>query len=411
MENLDKTDSEIAFLINQERLRLNEGLNLIPSENIVSKSVLEALGTELTNKYSEGYPNNRYYSGNEVIDKIERLAIERAKKLFNCGHVNVQPYSGTPANLEVYFALLKEGDKILSMNLAHGGHLSHGHKITFAGRHYDIVNYGVEEKTGLINYDKVREIALEEKPKLIISGASSYPREIDFEKFHEIAEEVDAISMADISHISGLVIAGFHKTPFPFTDVVTSTTHKTLRGPRGAIIMCKQKFAEKIDRAVFPGMQGGPHNNVIAAMAVAFKEAMQPSFTNYCSQIIKNSKELAKTLINNDIKLISNGTDNHLILIDLTNLNIGGSEAQRALERSMIYVNKNVIPYDKKPPLDPSGIRIGTPSLTTRGMKEKEMRIVGDLISNALRNYNNDKKLLEIKEEVKNFCKSFPVSC
>ena len=405
MRYLNNIDPEISKFIDRERLRLEKGIELIPSENIVSKAVLEALGTELTNKYSEGYPGKRYYSGNEVIDEIEKLAIERAKKLFKCEHVNVQPYSGTPANLEVYSALLNPGDKILSMSLAHGGHLSHGHKITFSGKYYKIVNYGVEED-GYIDYDKVKEIALKEKPRIIISGASAYSREINFKKFNEIAKEVNAFSMADISHIAGLVATELHQSPFPFTDVVTTTTHKTLRGPRGAIIMCKEEFAEKIDKAVFPGMQGGPHNNVNAAKAVAFREALQPEFKIYCEQIIKNSKKLAQVLMDNSLKLVSNGTDNHLMLADVTSINLTGKEAQDLLEKVEIYVNKNMIPYDKRNPLDPSGIRLGTPCVTTRGMKENEMNLIGELILDTLGNKKDSNK---IKEKVNYLSKSFPI--
>ena len=405
MRYLNNIDPEISKFIDRERLRLEKGIELIPSENIVSKAVLEALGTELTNKYSEGYPGKRYYSGNEVIDEIEKLAIERAKKLFKCEHVNVQPYSGTPANLEVYSALLNPGDKILSMSLAHGGHLSHGHKITFSGKYYKIVNYGVEED-GYIDYDKVKEIALKEKPRIIISGASAYSREINFKKFNEIAKEVNAFSMADISHIAGLVATELHQSPFPFTDVVTTTTHKTLRGPRGAIIMCKEEFAEKIDKAVFPGMQGGPHNNVNAAKAVAFREALQPEFKIYCEQIIKNSKKLAQVLMDNSLKLVSNGTDNHLMLADVTSINLTGKEAQDLLEKVEIYVNKNMIPYDKRNPLDPSGIRLGTPCVTTRGMKENEMNLFGELILDTLGNKKDSNK---IKEKVNYLSKSFPI--
>lgn len=404
MENLKITDPEILKYIELERERLNNGLQLIPSENIVSKAVLEALGTELTNKYSEGYPGKRYYAGNEIIDEIEKIAVERAKRLFGCEHVNVQPYSGTPANLEVYSALLNPGDKILSMSLAHGGHLSHGHKITFAGKNYTIINYGVTRE-GFIDYEQVRELALKEKPKLILSGASAYPREINFKKFYDISKEVNAYSMADISHIAGLVATGLHQSPFPFTDVVTTTTHKTLRGPRGAIIMCKKEFADEIDKAVFPGMQGGPHNNVNAAKAVAFKEALQPKFKIYCKQIIKNSKKLAQILMENDFNLVSNGTDNHLILVDLGNKNISGGDAQELLEKANIYVNKNMVPYDKRNPLDPSGIRLGTPSVTTRGMKEEEIQISGNLIVNTLSNKN----IWDIKKEVINLCNKFPI--
>ncbi|MCD6590923.1 MAG: serine hydroxymethyltransferase [Candidatus Aenigmarchaeota archaeon] len=408
-EELKAIDNEIFELEIKEAQRINEGLELIPSENFPSKAVLRALGSVFNNKYAEGYPGKRYYGGNQYIDIVENLAIERAKKLFGAEHVNVQPYSGSPANIAVYFALLEFGETFMGMNLAHGGHLTHGHKVNFSGKAYRVVHYGVDSETHLIDYDEVRKIALQEKPKIIVSGATAYPREIDFKVFHEIAEEVGAISMADISHIAGLIVAGVHQSPFPFTDVVTTTTHKTLRGPRGAMIMCKEKFAKAIDRAVFPGLQGGPHEHVIAAKAVAFKEAMQPEFKEYGRQIVKNAKALADRLMSQGFKLITDGTDNHLILIDLRNKGLTGKEAEEALDKAGITVNKNMIPYDPRSPFDPSGIRLGTPAVTTRGMKESEMKYIGDLINKAIENYKDNRKLEEIRNEVKELCKDFVI--
>ena len=407
--NLEGTDPEIFRAEQNETRRINEGLELIPSENFPSKAVLEALGSVFNNKYAEGYPGKRYYGGNQYIDIVENLAIERAKKLFGAEHVNVQPYSGSPANIAVYFALLEFGETFMGMNLAHGGHLTHGHKVNFSGKAYRVVHYGVDSETHLIDYDEVRKIALQEKPKIIVSGATAYPREIDFKAFHEIAEEVGAISMADISHIAGLIVAGVHQSPFPFTDVVTTTTHKTLRGPRGAMIMCKEKFAKAIDRAVFPGLQGGPREHVIAAKAVAFKEAMKPQFKEYGRQIVKNAKALADRLMSQGFKLITDGTDNHLILIDLRNKGLTGKEAEEALDKAGITVNKNMIPYDPRSPFDPSGIRLGTPAVTTRGMKENEMKYIGDLINKAIENYKDNRKLEEIRNEVKELCKDFVI--
>jgi len=402
-------DQEIQKLIEKEITRINSGLELIPSENYPSIEVLKALGSPLTYKYSEGYSGKRYYGGNEIIDEIENLAIERAKKLFNAEHINIQPYSGSPANLEVYFALLDFKDKILAMDLAHGGHLTHGHKVNFSGKAYTFIHYGVDKKTHLLDYDKIRKIALKEKPKLILSGATAYPREIDFKIFYEIAQEVSAYSMVDMSHVAGLIASDLHNSPFPFIDVVTTTTHKTLRGPRGAMILCKEKFAEQIDKAVFPGMQGGPHNHVTAAKAVAFQEALQPEFKEYSSQIIKNAKILADSLLSEGISLISNGTDNHLLLIDLTNLNITGKKAESILDEVNITVNKNMIPYDKRSPLDPSGIRLGTPALTTRGMKESEMKHITSLIVKTLKDIDNKEKKERIKKEVIELSKQFPI--
>ncbi len=411
--DLKTVDPEVFGLEQDETRRINEGLELIPSENFPSKAVLQALGSVFNNKYAEGYPGKRYYGGNEIIDKVELLAIERAKKLFgieNAGiHVNVQPYSGSPANIAVYFALLEFGDTLMGMNLAQGGHLTHGHKVNFSGKVYRVVQYGVDPETHLIDYEEVRKIALKEKPKIIISGATAYPRKFDFKAFHEIAEEVGAISLADIAHIAGLIVGGVHPSPFPFTDVVTTTTHKTLRGPRGAVIFCKEEFAEKIDRAVFPGLQGGPHEHVIAAKAVAFKEAMQPEFRDYARQTVKNAKALADSLMDEGFTLVSGGTDNHLILVDLRNKNVTGKEAEEALDKAGITVNKNMIPYDPRMPFDPSGIRLGTPAITTRGMKESEMKAIGEFISKAIENHKDDRKLSEIREEVRELCREFPV--
>lgn len=408
-EDLKNSDPLIFDLIKQESLRLQEGLEMIPSENFVSKSVLEALGSTLTNKYSEGYPKKRYYGGNQIIDQIEELAINRAKKLFGAEHVNVQPYSGSPANLAVYSSILNAGDKIMGMNLTDGGHLTHGHHVSFTGQNYNFVHYGVDRNTNLLDYDKIRELAIKEKPKIIVCGATAYPRIIDFEKFANIAKEVGAVSVADISHISGLVISKDHPSPFPHIDIVTSTTHKTLRGPRGAIIMCKKEFAKKIDKAVFPGLQGGPHNHQTAAIAVALNEALSEDFIKYANQIVKNSKVLAQELINQGLNLVTNGTDNHLVLIDLTNFNCKGKEAEIALDLANITVNKNTIPNEPRSPFDPSGIRIGTPMLTTRGMKEKEMVIIAQIISRVIKNHDNDEILLELKEQVKELCKQFPL--
>ncbi len=421
-------DQEIKNLIEKESKRQQETLMMIPSENYASSEVLTACGSILSNKYSEGYPNKRYYRGNKFIDEIELLAIERAKNIFNAEHVNVQPNSGSPANMAVYSAILNPGDKILAMGLDHGGHLTHGSPVNFSGKLYDFIHYGVNKETGLLNMEKIRELALKEKPKLIISGFTAYPREVDFQKFHQIAEEVGAYSMADISHISGLIAAGTHPSPLPFTDIVTTTTHKTLRGPRSAIIMSKNEdrlkekyhpgtkknLAKRIDSAVFPGLQGGPHENTIAAKAIAFKEAMQPGFKEYTQQIINNSKALANTLMKNGVSLVSNGTDNHLMIIDLIKTNpineIGkGKEIAVSLEKSGIITNANTIPFDPSTPFKPSGIRLGTPALTTRGMKEKEMKIIGNYIAKVINNHKNEQLLEKIKIEIKELCKNFPI--
>lgn len=409
MKELKKQDPKIHQLISQEINRQKQGLEMIPSENFVSLAVLSALGSCLTNKYSEGYPNKRYYGGNQEIDKIEQLAIDRAKKLFNAEYVNVQPYSGSPANLEVYFALLNPGDKIMGMELTQGGHLTHGHKVNLSGKIFHFVHYGVDSKTNRLDYNQILKLAKKEKPKLIVSGATAYPRKINFRKFHQIAESVGAISMADISHISGLIISNVHPSPFPFTDIVTTTTHKTLRGPRGAMILCKKKFIRKINRMVFPGMQGGPHNHQTAAIAVALKQASTQQFKKYGQQVVKNAQALAESLKKQGLKLVSNGTDNHLILIDLTKEKLTGQTAESLLENNNIYVNKNTIPNDPCSPLNPSGIRIGTPALTTRKMKEKEMRIIGEIIGKLIKNPDDLKIQKQIKKQIKDLIKKFPL--
>ncbi len=401
MTHINKVDPQIAKLISQEKRRQKKGLVLIPSENFVSSAVLEAIGSICTNKYAEGYPGKRYYSGNKYIDKIEIIAQERAKKIFHAQHANVQPYSGSPANLAVYLALAQPGDTIMGMSLAQGGHLTHGHKVNISGKLFNFIQYGVDKKTHLINYEEIEKLAKKHRPKIIVSGATAYSRIIKFKKIHQIAHKIGAISMADISHIAGLIVAKCHPSPLPFTDVVTTTTHKTLRGPRGAIIMSKKEYASAIDKMVFPGLQGGPHENNIAGIAVALKEASNKSFRKYGEQIIKNSKALAQSLKEQELNLVSGGTDNHLVLIDLTENKITGKQAEKVLEETRIYVNKNTIPYDTRSPFNPSGIRLGTPALTTQGFKEKEMRIIGKLIAQTIHNIDKPKILKQIKRKVK----------
>lgn len=418
---IKKIDPQIAKLIDEEIKRQQWTLDLIPSENIVSGAVLEALGSPLGNKYSEGYPGKRYYAGNKIIDEIEILAQERARKAFHLGknwHVNVQPYSGSPANMAVYYALLQPGDKIMGMSLPFGGHLTHGWKVNFSARFYKSVQYTVG-RDGYINYEEVRKLARKEKPKIIVAGATAYPRIFDFNKFRKIADEVGAYFMVDMAHIAGLIAAGAHPLPFSarggqaLADVVTTTTHKTLRGPRGAIIFANRKskiakrngidMAKEINRAVFPALQGGPHDNQTAAIAVCLGEAMKPSFKKYGKQIVKNAKALARELTKLGLNLVSGGTDNHLMLIDLTNMGISGREAQDRLEEVGIVVNRNTIPYDTRSPFDPSGIRIGTPSVTTRGMKEKQMKDIARLIYGTL--IKNNPRV--INKEVKDLCRRF----
>jgi len=407
VELLRSQDPEVAEAIDNELKRQMEGIELIPSENLVSKAVLEAMGSIGTNKYSEGYPGKRYYGGNEFIDVMEQIAIDRAKQLFGAEHANVQCYSGSPANMEMYYAFLEVGDKIMAMALDMGGHLTHGHKVNFSGKHYKVIHYGVDKETELLDYDAIRKQALEEKPNLILSGYTAYSREIDFQKFKEIADEVGAVCVADIAHIAGLCATGVHPNPVADYDAVSTTTHKTLRGPRGAIIMCKQEHAEKIDKAVFPGMQGGPHNHTNAAKAVAFKEALKPEFTEYSKQIVKNSRALAEELQSQGHRIVSGGTDNHLMLIDLTEKGVTGKEAENSLDECGIYCNKNTIPFDPRKPWDPSGIRVGTPVLTTRGMKESEMKEVGSFIARGIKAKDDVTEKKKIREEVRELCKNF----
>jgi len=403
-------DPEISNLIQKEIIRQKETLNMIPSENYASQAVLKACGSVLNNKYSEGYPYKRYYQGQENIDPIETLAINRAKKLFKAEHANVQSYSGSPANFSVFLAFLQPGDKFLGLDLACGGHLTHGSPVNFSGKIYQSIPYTLDKKTELIDMDKIRQLALEHKPKLIISGLTAYPRLIDFKEFQNIAEETNAVHLADISHIAGLIAGDAHPSPFPFTDIVSTTTHKTLRGPRAAIIMCKEKFAKEIDRAVFPGSQGGPHDHIIAAKAIAFKEALQPEFKQYAHQIIKNAKTLSQTLIENNIKLVTNGTDNHLILIDLRPQGIGlGKPIAQSLEKAGIVTNCNTVPFDPSTPFKPSGIRLGTPMLTTRGMKQSEMEYIGEWISQIIKNPEDQELQKSINQKVKHLCAEFPV--
>lgn len=381
---------------------------MIPSENFVSPAVLEALGSVLTNKYSEGYPGKRYYGGCEFIDEVEQLAIDRAKQMFGAEHVNVQPLSGAPANVAVYFALLKPGDTVLGMDLSHGGHLTHGHPVTYMAKIYNFVRYKTNAE-GLIDLENLRQMALEHKPKIILVGYSAYSREIEYEKIKAIADEVGAITMADIAHIAGLIAGGQMKNPVPIFDIVTTTTHKTLRGPRGGMIMCKEKFAKDIDKSVFPGFQGGPHENNIAAKAIAFKEALEPEFKEYAKQIKTNAKVLEAEFSAMGYKLCFGGTDNHLLLIDVSSKGVSGKEAQIALDKAGITVNKNMIPDDPRSPMDPSGIRLGTPALTTRGMKEAEMKTIASWIDEAITHWQDDAKLSEIKQRVIELTKQFPL--
>jgi glycine hydroxymethyltransferase len=410
-ENVKK-DEDVFQLIMHEVERQDEQLNMIPSENYCSDAVLEAMGSALNNKYAEGYPRKRYYQGNEFVDSVEELAIARAKELFGAEYANVQPNSGSPANMAAYFALLEQGDTILAMDLSHGGHLTHGSGVNFSGKLYNFIHYGVEKETGLIDMEKVKALTKEHKPKMIVCGFTAYPRHVDFKAFKEIADLVGAYLLADISHIAGLIAGGVHPSPFPFTDVVTTTTHKTLRGPRSAIIMCKEEYGKKIDKAVFPGLQGGPHEHIIAAKAVAFKEAMKPSFKSYAQQVIKNAKVLSDVLKEGGVSLVSDGTDTHLLLLDLIKTDfIGekglGKKYAVALEEAGIITNCNTVPFDPSTPFKPSGIRIGTPTLTTRGFKEEEMKQVGKWMIEVLKNPDNEELKIRIREEVKELCLKF----
>ncbi|MEK7097581.1 MAG: serine hydroxymethyltransferase [Patescibacteria group bacterium] len=406
---LPQNDDEIFNAIKKEEKRQAEGMELIASENYVSEAVLETMASVLNNKYSEGYPGHRYYGGQEFTDVVESIAIERAKKLFDAEHVNVQPLSGSPANAAVYFAFLKPGDKVLGLKLDHGGHLSHGHPVNFSGMLYNFVQYEVDAETGIIDMEKVREIALREKPKMIVAGFSAYSREIEWQKFKDIADEVGAYSFADIAHPAGLIAAGELVNPVPIFDVVSTTTHKTLRGPRGAMIMCKEKFAKQIDRAVFPGMQGGPHEHIIAAKAVAFAENLKPEFKEYAKQVIKNARAMAAGFMDLGYKVISGGTDNHLMVVDMTSIDLSGKEVEVLLDKVGISVSRSTIPNDPRSPMNPSGVRFGTAAITTRGMKEEDMKKTVAWIHEAIQAKDDEVKLGEIKNKVKEFCLGFPM--
>jgi len=419
MSHLSQFDPSIAQAIENEIQRQRSGLEMIASENFVSRAVLEALGTPLTNKYSEGYPSKRYYGGNQFIDVSENLAIDRAKQLFNAEHANVQPHAGSQANMAAYFALCEPGEKIMAMDLAMGGHLTHGSRVNFSGKLFKIIPYGVRKDNHLLDMDEIRQIALREKPQIILAGYTAYPRTIDFEKFKQIADEVDAYFMVDMAHIAGLIAGKAHPDPFPYADIVTTTTHKTLRGPRGAAIFSKiedrlhpedkKNLAQKVDFAVFPFMQGGPLNHCIAAKAVAFKEALLPSFADYAKQIIANAKSLSESLLLNNITLVSGGTDNHLLLLDLANTGLSGKQAETSLDSVGIYTNKNMVPYDKRKPMDPSGLRIGAAALTTRGFNEAEMRQIGKMISDVAHNPAKADVLDNVRAKIKEMTDAHPL--
>lgn len=406
MNNLRINDPKIYELIKKEENRQENNIELIASENFVSKAILEATGSILTNKYAEGYPEKRYYGGCQFIDEIEQIAIDRLKLLYKAEHANVQAHSGSSANLAVYFALLNPGDKVLAMNLIEGGHLTHGSKVSISGSYFDFYHYGVDKNTEMIDYDDVRKKAHEIKPKILLAGASAYSREIDFKKFRDIADEVNAILMVDMAHIAGLVAAGLHQNPVEYADIVTSTTHKTLRGPRGAFILCKEKYAKQIDKAIFPGTQGGPLEHIIAAKAICFKEAMTEKFKDYQRQVLKNAKILSETLILNGFKLVSNGTDNHLCLVDVSSVGLTGREAEKLLDEVNITVNKNTIPNETKSPFITSGIRLGSPAMTTRGLKEQDFKLIGELISDVLL---KRREKSEIINDVKELVKKYPL--
>jgi glycine hydroxymethyltransferase len=409
-KQLSAVDPDVFKFIHLEQERQEMGLELIASENYCSKAVMEAQGSCLTNKYAEGYPKKRYYNGCEFVDEIEQLAIDRLKKIFNAGYANVQPHSGSGANMAVYMAMMNHGDSFLGMDLSQGGHLTHGSPVNFSGKLYKALHYGLEAGTETIDYNKLEEIAKKERPRMIIAGASAYPRIIDFEKFSQIAKSIEAVFMVDMAHIAGLIAAGVHPSPMGLADVVTSTTHKTLRGPRGGIILTNsEELGKKFNSLIFPGIQGGPLEHVIAGKAVAFKEALDPSFKTYQEQVVKNSKILAKTMMDNGIDLVSGGTDNHLILVKTDSVNMSGKEAGEILERVAITCNKNMVPNDKRSPFVTSGIRLGTPAVTTRGFKENETKVMGELIVKALKNHTDEKVLTEVRSNVMELCKKFPV--
>ncbi|MFP7492599.1 serine hydroxymethyltransferase [Terribacillus saccharophilus] len=409
MKHIQANDPELFKAIEDERGRQHDKIELIASENFVSQAVMEAQGSVLTNKYAEGYPGRRYYGGCEYVDVAENLAIDRAKKIFGAEHVNVQPHSGAQANMAVYFAFLEPGDTVLGMNLSHGGHLTHGSPVNFSGKLYNFTEYGVDQETEQLDYDAVRAKALEVKPKMIVAGASAYPREIDFAKFREIADEVGAYLMVDMAHIAGLIAAGVHQSPIPYADIVTTTTHKTLRGPRGGMILSKEKYAKQIDKAVFPAMQGGPLMHVIAAKAMSFKEILDNDFKAYSQQIVDNAKRLAEGLTNEGVRLVSGGTDNHLLLLDVSKLGLTGKDAEHALDEVGVTTNKNTIPFDKEGPFITSGVRIGTAAVTTRGFKLEEMDELAGIIATTLKHHDDAAKLEEVKGRVKALADRFPL--
>ena len=409
MSKLKDVDPEIYEAIRNEAKRQHSGLELIASENFVSEAVLEAMGSVMTNKYAEGYPKARYYGGCTFVDQAEILARERCKELFGCEHANVQPHSGSQANMAVYMAMLNPGDTVLGMNLSHGGHLTHGHPINFSGKLYHVVPYNVSKETEMIDYDELRQIAIENKPKMIIAGASAYPRFLDFDKFRAIADEVGAYLMVDIAHIAGLIVAGLHPTPIPVADFVTSTTHKTLRGPRGGLVMCKKKYWKEINRTVMPGIQGGPLMHIIAAKAVAFKEALQPSFKEYQKHVVENAGVLADDLKKSGLHIVSGGTDNHLMLVSFVEQGITGKEVEENLEQAGITVNKNTVPFDPQTPFITSGIRIGTPAITTRGMGVEEMHIIAGFITRIIKNLGNSEIIQQVRDDVGQLCEKFPL--
>ncbi len=409
MKNLKTIDPQIEELIRSEERYERETIRLIASENYASRAVLEATGSIFNNKYSEGYPGARFYQGQKNVDGVESLAIERAKQLFGAEHANVQSYSGSPANLAVYLAFIKPGDTILGLNLSHGGHLTHGSKASITGKYFNAVHYDLNPETGMLDYDQIERLALEHNPKIIVAGHSAYPRVLDFERFRKIADKVNAILFVDMAHFAGLVAGGVHPSPIPYADVVTTTTHKTLRGPRGAMILCKEIHAKAIDKAVFPGVQGGPHNHTTAAIAVALKEALDPSFKEYAKNVVANAAELAKGLVAHGFSLVSGGTDNHLMLIDLSNKNITGKEAAVALEKAGIILNYNTVPGEKRKAFDPSGIRLGTPSVTSRNFGLAEMKKIADWINDVVNNHTDEVFLAKTAEEVKKLCLTFPV--
>ncbi len=409
IEHIRKTDPEIALLLDQELARQQTKLEMIASENFTSRAVMEACGSVMTNKYAEGYPGRRYYGGCQFVDQAENLAIERAKKLFGADHANVQPHSGSQANFAVYVALLKPGDTVMGLNLSHGGHLTHGSPVNVSGMYFKFISYGVRQDTETIDFDQVRSLAKEHRPKIIVTGATAYPRTIDFVKFREICDEVGAVLMVDIAHIAGLVATGLHPSPVPVAEVVTSTTHKTLRGPRSGLILCKEPYAKAVDKAVFPGIQGGPLEHIIAAKAVCFKEAMTREFKQYQVQILKNAQALAEGLLKNGLRLVSGGTDTHLVLVDLRPFQVTGKVAETVLDEVGITINKNTIPFDPEKPSVTSGIRIGTPALSSRGMGEAEMRQIADLIAKTLKNFKDEKAKREVAAAVSELCERFPL--